>query len=488
MKRVFTLTTLLLLASLVLVACGGTPEAEPEVVEVTRVVTETVTEEVEVTRVVEGEVVTEMVEVTRVIEATPEAELSGTVRVGSWDSGDALQPFDAAIAEFEEMHPEVDVQLEAVPQEYGTKLLAQFAAGTAPDIFQVGDGDVARFVSRGVVEPLDPYIDGDDPLDMDVFFGSIADFGRIEDNTYFLTKDYSPLVIYYNKDHFREAGVEFPAAEWTWDDLLAAAQALTIDANGNNATSANFDPDNIERWGLLIPAHWGDPLWLRGILPLIMQNGGTTLSPDGTTTDGYMNSAETVEAVQWYVDLYKEHHVAPTREDIDAFAGADWFQSGLASIVWTGRWPLQDYQQNPELNFGTAGLPAGPEGQANALCWAGFGMYNESQNKDAAWAFLKHIGAGEGAEEFAKYAFTAVEPIAELQGLDSDPYNAPIVSDLEHVQQLPEFSTPYYGECIENAFREQLERVFLEDLDVQTAMDEAVAQADACLADKEAEE
>jgi hypothetical protein len=115
-------------------------------------------------------------------------------------------------------------------------------------------------------------------------------------------------------------------------------------------------------------------------------------------------------------------------------------------------------------------------------------MYNEGENKDAAWAFLKHIGAGEGAEDFARYAFTAVEPIAELQGLSTDPFNAPIVNDLEHVQQLPEFSTPYYGECIENSFREQLELVFLEDLDVQTAMDEAVTAADACLAEKAAEE
>jgi multiple sugar transport system substrate-binding protein len=156
-------------------------------------------------------------------------------------------------------------------------------------------------------------------------------------------------------------------------------------------------------------------------------------------------------------------------------------------MVWTGRWPLKDYQGNPNLNFGTMGLPAGPEGKANALCWAGFALYSESENKDAAWAFLKHIAAGEGAEEFAKYGFTAVKEVAELQGLDTDPYNAPIVEDLANVKQLPEFATQYYGECIEGKFREELEKVFLEDLDVQTAMDNAVANADACLAEKASE-
>jgi multiple sugar transport system substrate-binding protein len=481
-KTMFITITFFALIGMMLAACQPTT-----VIETVEVPVE-VEKEVIVTQEVEKEVVvTQEVTVVETVEVAPGPQLEGTIRVGSWESGDALEPWNDAIAMFEQEFPDVEVQLEAVPQEYGTKLLAQFAAGTAPDVFMVGDGDVAKFVSQGVVEPLDPYISSEYGLDIDEFFPAIAEFGQIEGDTYLMSKDYSPLVLYYNKDHFREADLDFPAADWTWDDLLDAALALTLDANGNDATSANFDPENIQRWGIIIPAHWGDPLWLRGILPLIFQNGGTTLSPDGTTTDGYLNSEATVEALQWYVDLFKVHHVAPTREDIDAYAGADWFQSELASMVWTGRWPLKDYQGNPNLNFGTMGLPAGPEGKANALCWAGFALYSESENKDAAWAFLKHIAAGEGAEEFAKYGFTAVKEIAELQGLDTDPYNAPIVEDLANVMQLPEFSTQYYGECIEGKFREELEKVFLEDLDVQTAMDNAAANADACLAEKASE-
>jgi multiple sugar transport system substrate-binding protein len=440
----------------------------------------TIIETVEVT--VEKEVEKVVVET---VEVPLGPQLEGTIRIGSWESGDALEPWNNAIAKFNEMYPNVEVQLEAIPQEYGTKLLAQFAAGTAPDVYMVGDGNVAKFVGQGVVEPLDAYMEGEDGLDIDTFFPAIAEFGRIDGKMYLMSKDFSPLVLYYNKDIFKETGVDYPSADWTWEDLLAAAKQLTVDANGNDATSADFDKDDIEQWGIMLPAHWGDPLWLRGILPIIFQNAGTTLSEDGTTATGYMNSPETVEALQWYVDLFKVHFVAPSRENLDAYAGTDWFQSGLAAMVWTGRWPLKDYLKNPDLSFGTMGLPAGPEGKANALCWAGFAMYSESPNKEAAWAFLKHIAAGDGAQEFAKYGFTAVQDIAELQGLDADPFDGPIVTDLENVMQLPEFATEHYIECIASPFREQLEKVFLEDLDVQTAMDEAAASADACLAEKE---
>lgn len=408
--------------------------------------------------------------------------LSGVVRIGSWDSAEALEPFNKAIEGFKKLHPNVEVKLESVPQEYGTKLLAQFAAGNAPDIFQVGDGDMAKFQALGAVEALDPYIKGSDGLDMNTFFPAVAAFGLLNNQTFYLTKDYSPLVLYYNADHFKEAGLNPPTAEWTWNDLLDAALTLTKDSKGNNGKSGSLDPANIARWGVQIPDSWGDALWLRGILPMIYQNGGKMISDDGKTTQGFMNSKETVDAVQWYVDLFKKHHVAPTKEDVEARPGVDLFQSGLVSMLWTGRWPLKDFMKNPKLNFGTSGLPTGAKGKANVLCWAGFALYAKSQNKDAAWAFLKYIAAGDGAKEFANYAFTAVKPIADSQGLSTDKYNAPIVKDLENVKQLPEAFHPRWVDCGEKAFKENLEQVLLKDVPVQVAMDAAVKAADACLA------
>ncbi len=458
MKKLVSALSILVLISLVMAACtpgAATPQAttEPQVVERTVTVKETVIVPQEIT-------------------ATPAPEkITGTVRVGSWDGGDALKPLNDAIAKFQAKYPSVKVQLESVPQGYGDKLLTQFAAGTAPDVFQVGDGDAAKFASQGVLEELDPYITGDDPLDMSVFYPAVAAIGQVGGKTYLLTKDYSPLVLFYNKKLFDEAGVEYPSDKWTWDDFLKAAQTLTKTANGKTT-----------QWGVQLPDGWGDWVWLRGILPIIYQNGGDIVTADGKTT-GAMNSEATIAAVQWYVDLFTKYKVAPTKEDVASFQGADLFQTGKVAMLWTGRWPLQGYQADPKFNFGTAQLPMG-KARGNSICWAGFAMYSKGQNKPAAWAFLKYITAGEGAQEFAKYAFTAVKPIAELQGLATDPYNANIVKDLENIKPLPEVQYTGFADCGDKFFVQELETVFLKNVTVKAAMDLAAEEADACLANQ----
>jgi multiple sugar transport system substrate-binding protein len=475
MKKLYLVSAILMVLMFVVSACQ--PAVAPTA--------ETIIQTVVVTREVEGEVVT-VVETVEVpveveVEVQPGADLTGSIRVTMWESGDALEPYNNALASFQEKYPNVEVSLEPVPQDYGTKLLADIAAGTPPDVFQLGDGDVSKYVAQGAVQPLDDLIANDADFTMDAFFPGIANFGQVGDSVYLFTKDYSPLVLYFNKDHFNEAGIALPTAEWTQADLLDAAQKLTLDGNGNNAQSPDFDSGNIVRWGIQIPAHWGDLLWLRGTLPIIYSNGGSVISEDGTTVEGYLNSPETIAALQWYTDLILTHHVTPTVEDTASFGGDQMFPTGIVSMTWTGRWPMKDWQRISTLNFGTAGIPAGSAGNANALCWAGFAISSQTQNIDAAWAWLKHVAAEEGAQEFAIYALTAVQDIARLQGLDTDPYNAPIIADLANTKPLPEFANPLWGACgAENTYRANMELVFLGDMTVQEAMDTAAAEIQAC--------
>lgn len=458
MKKLQFVFSLLVLASIAITACA--PQIQTVVV----------TQPAEVQTQVVTSVVQQQVTQQVIITATPVPSMvTGTIRVGSWDSGDALAPYNNSIKEFEALYPGVTVQLESVPTDYGTKLLAEVASGTAPDIFQVGDGDPSNFASKGMFEPLTDYISGKNgnmPLDMTVFYPAIAAIGNVGGVQYLLTKDYSPLVLYYNKTLFDKAGVAYPTDSWTWSDLLTAAQKLTVSAGGKTT-----------QWGIQLPDGWGSAAWTRGIQPLIYQNGGKLISDDGTTTTGYVNSDATIAAIQWFVDLFNKYHVAVTDADQAALQGQDLFATGKAAMLWTGRWPLGGYEQNAKLNFGTAMLPQGKQ-RGNSICWAGFGMYSKSQNKVAAWAFLKFMAAEQGAQEFAKYALTDVKSIADLQGLTTDPFNAPIMRDLANVVPLEILKNKNYNTCVDGPLQQAIATYVLKGGDLKAMLTAIATKAD----------
>lgn len=458
MKKLQFIFSLLVLASIAITACA--PQIQTVVV----------TQPAEIQTQVVTSVVQQQITQQVVVTATPAtAPLAGTVRVGSWESADALIPYNNAITAFQKLYPGVTIQLESVPTDYGTKLLAEVASGTAPDIIEVGDGDPSNFVSKGMLEPLTDYISGkigNNPLDMSVFYPNIASIGNVGGTQYLLTKDYSPLVLYYNKSLFDAASVAYPTDSWTWTDMLTAAQKLTVTAGGK-AT----------QWGIQIPDGWGSAAWTRGIQPLIYENGGSLLSPDGSMATGYLDSDATVAAIQWFVDLFNKYHVAPTDADAAALQGQDLFATAKVAMLWTGRWPLSGYEQDPKLNFGTAMLPQGTQ-RGNSICWSGFGLYTKSQNKEAAWAFLKFMTADQGAQEFAKYALTDVKSIADLQGLTTDPFNASIMRDLANVVPLEILRNKNYNTCIDGPLQQAIAAYLLQGGDLKAMLTAIATKAD----------
>jgi len=445
---------------LLLVACSGAPPA-PASAPAAQIATQAPAAATEAPKATEAPAAA--------TEAPAAASGATTLRVSMWESNEALEPYNKAKDAFEKANPNIKVQLESVPQDYGTKLLTQFAGSSAPDVFQLGEGDVAKFVQKGVVEDLGPYI-AKDKFDTSVFYDSINKVGQIDGKQYMLTKDYSPLVLFYNKDLFAKASVEAPQAAMSWDQLVELAKKLTVKQG-----------DKVTQWGLQAPDGWGDNLWLRGIEPFIYQNGGKIINDDNKTLTGALNSPATVEAVQFYVDLFKKNGVTPDKNAMAGFTDADLFKQGKAAMLITGRWPLKDYQKQSGFNFGILPFPKGKQ-TANAICWAGFGINAQSQNKDAAWQWLKFVGAGDGAQGFADYALTAVKSIADKQGLTKDPLNAPIMAGLGVVVAPPSLRNVKFTDCGEKYFKEQLEKVFLENKAVQAAMDDAAKQADDCLA------
>ncbi len=430
--------------------------------------------------IVQTVIVKETVEVARevVVTATPEpakAPAEGAkiiLRVGTGDSGEGLTPHQDIIARFEEANPDILVQLEAVAgRDYYARLLTQVAAGDAPDIMQIGDDAVPMFVERGAFTPLDPFIAGDYPLDPTIYLPGVFEPGEWQGQQYLLPKDFSPLAVYYNKRLFDEAGLPYPQDGWTWEDFLETAQALTRDTDGDGKTDV---------WGVQLPGPWttGFEYWVAAA-------GGSLINPTGQTFADYMDSPETIAAVQFYADLYNEHKVAPLPADMNLFGGGNTeFDNGQAAMRLFGRWPQAGLKTNPNIDLGVVGPPAGQQ-RANVLFWGGFGISSGSKHPEAAWRFLRFYVGEEGAQVWKDWALPAVQTVADKAGLTEDPIEGVWLAELNHLAPRAYVFTPYWGETADPALRNVLEQaILMPATDVAAALHEAAEDAQLALDEK----
>src|SRR5690606_12554447 len=214
--------------------------------------------------------------------------------LGSWDDENGNRRHLAAIEDFQAEYPNIQVEILSNPGgDWHTRILTLIAAGELPDVYMADSSFVPLYVESGGLTNLRPYIEdpevGFDPAE--VFYPGVYENGFYQCDPYVLAKDYSTVAIYANKALFDAAGIELPEDGWTYDDLLDIAMQLTVDANGNNAASPDFDPDSVVQWGM---DHRGD--WWRGFQTTIYSFGSHTISEDGTTLDGYFNSPQVIEA------------------------------------------------------------------------------------------------------------------------------------------------------------------------------------------------
>lgn len=395
------------------------------------------------------------------------------LRVGTWEGGDGAKLQEQIAGNYMKDHGNVKISIESVPDQYGTKLLTQIAAGEAPDIFQIGDGDVSMFMKKGALEDLTPYIQGANGVNLDDYYQSVLDVGKLDGKYYTMPKDYSDIAVYYNKKMFDAAGIPYPQTGWTWDQFYDTAKKLTVK-----------DGDKFKQWGVSLPGGW-----VRAILPLINSYGGSVISPDGEKIDGYMNSDGTVKALELYQDMYQKDHISPSSTESDAFKGVDLFVAGKVAMSVTGRWPVEDYEKNKDLSFGVAQMPVGPAGAANTICYAGYGLYSKSENKEAAWDYLKYLTGPQGQELMATHAFTAVKSTAEKLGQTNDPALKPFLDDIPNIKDFPEKISPFFSVSGGKSLQAVMDKMMLgKPIDVKKELDAAAKQGDTDLQAAKADE
>ncbi|HEX7557198.1 MAG TPA: sugar ABC transporter substrate-binding protein, partial [Leptolinea sp.] len=330
------------------------------------------------------------------------------LHLGSGDSGDGLNPHQQIIQNYEDQHRNVLVQLEAIAgTDYYSRLMTLFEAKQTPDIIKIGNDNVSFFVNKGIFLPLDDLKMKTD-FDPSIYYPGLLEPGQVNGKQYLLPQDFSTLALYYNRKLFDAAGLAYPNGNWTWKDLQAAARMLTIDKNKDGKP---------EQWGIQMNANWdaGFEYWVAAA-------GGKLISDDGRKFVGYMDSEESIHALQFYAELYNKYKVAPPPLDLRAWAGGNQeFNDGKAAMIIFGRWTEAEYLRNPNIDLGIIAPPK-EKVRANILFWGGCGVTSTSTNPEEAARFLTYYSGEESGNIWKDWNLPVVASVADKAGFTKNQF------------------------------------------------------------------
>ena len=302
-------------------------------------------------------------------------------------AADAEQEFDRAIvAQYEEEHPDIDIEENYIPYaEYLSKINTMAAAGSMPDIFNLPEGNVFEWGEKGALLDLKPLYDnaGVKPEDVSVDSAIFSTDSQIWSVGYNVTT----MCMYYNKDMLTEAGIDLPstdaASPWSWDEFVENAKKITKDSNGNGPDDEGFDPDSISVYGTMMPTDWVK------FVALLHTNGVGILNEAGDALG--INTPEGIEVIQAIADLGNTIHCAPSSAMAKgAFSDASaMLMNGQVAMVIDGGWALANYT-NEGFDVGVAPMPAFQ--QAADISWgAGLCMSPNAAENEAAFDFYQYF-------------------------------------------------------------------------------------------------
>ena len=357
---------------------------------------------------------------------------------GSPDSGDLTfvymgdadqqKAFNSLFAEFNKEYPDIELKAVGIPSgnwaTFSTTVATRLAGGQKIDIIQVATEGQRLFASKGILEDLAPYIAQDQDV-VDDYFGDInpnlvkfnEEFASGPDGeTVFIPGGFNTMAMYLNKSVFEAAGVPIPEdGNWTWDEFVAAGKQIK------------------EKTGAYLTGAGGG--YFVDVMPWLTTNGASTFNEDWSTPT--YNTPEAVESAEFARNLV-EMGLAP--EPGGQFDANTAFKQGKLATLNGGRWPVLGIRdmdmvdQTVVVNWPTNTTNGSPVG------WDAWNITKNSQNKQAAWTFIKFLMSQEAGEYFATIGGTIVPARESVANSAAFTDNAP--EGTVRLSEAMAFATP----------------------------------------------
>ena len=379
---------------------------------------------------------------------------------------------DAFAAGFEKENPSIRIKpvYAGTYQESIVKALTAHKSGTPPQLSVLLSTDMFTLIDEEAVIPFDGFIKSDeDKKWLGGFFPAFMQNSQTGGQTWGIPFQRSTVVLYWNKELFKEAGLDPDTPPKTWDEQVAFAQKLTQrDASGN-----------VSRWGIQIPSS-GFPYWL--FQGLSTQAGAILANAEGNKTD--FAATGVVEALQYWVDLSQKYKVHPPGIVEWGTTPRDFFERKVA-MMWTTTGNLTNVRANAKFPFGV-GLP--PAGRRPGSPTGGGNFYLSKKAKpaeqEAAFKFVRWLTTPERAAQWSiDTGYVAVTP-ASYETPAMKTYVADFPQALVARDQLPhavaELST-HENQRVTKALNDALQAVLTGSKTPQPALAAAQAEADRIL-------
>jgi N,N'-diacetylchitobiose transport system substrate-binding protein len=320
-------------------------------------------------------------------EASAAPKAADPAKLVVWQMGggspEQTQFLDTVEAEFQQKHPNTDVQIKYVPwPQVATTFQKAIAGGDAPDVTELGNTDVQSFIEQGVLADITDKVTGW-PEGASLNKGALAN-DQADGKTYAVPWYGGVRAIWYRKDWFSELGIQPPQ---NWTELVAAAKKIQ---------------DEKKVPGIAAPSDFTN-----GILSFVWANGGDVAVKQGEEWVGRLGQPQAKEAIEFYTGLVTKEKVAPQK-----YVGKNELQGpqqdfaiGKVGMYIDGSWALPQLEKISKKNkdnWGTFPIPGKAGGTAPVFSGGSdLAVWAKSPSKDVAFDYITVLNSKKNAQTFA---------------------------------------------------------------------------------------
>lgn len=347
-----------------------------------------------------------------------------------WGNQKEIEYREKWTEQFNAENDRIHVTLEAIPEGFHEKLTLEISSDTLADMVMIAGDFGGEYFKEGLFAPLDSYIEADGL--QDVWVDGVMDGLSYDGSVYAAPTSFNAAFIFYNKTMFEENNVPLPTNDWTEEDFLAAAKALTKGEGDSKV------------WGVDLSSWWSYELARNlydGYKAWDWESG--TMSAN---TQGYR------DGLSFLADVYQVHQVSPTPTMAGDVGGT--FETGKFAMTVGAAWDMESFNSAIGDNFewDIVTFPANATyGQWRSPLWTtAIGISEKTPYKDEAWEYIKYMSASE-----------AVQGEMENIGL---PTLKSICEDSTFITSIPDGWKPFNKEVYLDALAYSVDGVVLNEI------------------------